>query len=287
MGREGCEQGTTRNFLHSFLGNENWTQTFLSQTFRAFLAGYPGKIPGYPAKKSLISLVSRGIPNFLAPTPSSGGPPPQRKISGLKSLGLGSFFESITSRDAKSACFQGSQTSCTEIISGFFLQNLAEKDHITWWMRAADSFPMTSTPVVQSDWVWKTDCWPKIESDSKVTLELSGSHRSTHIASDLASRGARIAGQTAAGVRIAGTSHRSIGMSPRVLLALPIGFRNGSESRPIGFPNHSTNRTRRRPKAVPEYCWLSRLVSRMALNQVPSVFPIALPPVLGDTLTQS
>ena len=39
---------------------------------------------------------------------------------------------------------------------------------------------------------------------------LSGSHRSTHIASDLASRGARIAGQTAAGVRITGISHRSI-----------------------------------------------------------------------------
>ena len=32
------------------LGNENWTLTFFSQTFRAPL-GYPGKIPGYPAKK--------------------------------------------------------------------------------------------------------------------------------------------------------------------------------------------------------------------------------------------
>ena len=54
------------------------------------------------------------------------------------------------------------------------------------------------------------------------------------------------------------------------MLALPIGFRNGYESRPIGFPNHSTNRTRRRPKAVPEYCWLSRLVSRSAPNQAKS-----------------
>ena len=40
---------------------------------------------------SLISLVSRDMPNFLAPTPSRGRPLPHRKISGLKSLGLGSF----------------------------------------------------------------------------------------------------------------------------------------------------------------------------------------------------
>ena len=32
------------------LGAKNWTQTFLSQAFRA-PPGYPGKIPGYPAKK--------------------------------------------------------------------------------------------------------------------------------------------------------------------------------------------------------------------------------------------
>ena len=43
-------------------------------------------------QKSLISLISRDIPNFLAPTPSCGRPLPHRKISGLKSLGLGSFF---------------------------------------------------------------------------------------------------------------------------------------------------------------------------------------------------
>ena len=64
---------------------------FFSQTFRG-PQGYPSKISGYPAKKSLISLVSRGIPNFLASTPSRGRPPPHRKISRPKSLGLGSFF---------------------------------------------------------------------------------------------------------------------------------------------------------------------------------------------------
>ena len=35
----------------------------------------------------------------------------------------------------------------------------------------------------------------------------------------------------------------------RILLAVPIGFRNDSESRPIGFPNRSSNRTRRHPEA--------------------------------------
>ena len=70
---------------------KNWTQTFFYQTFRA-LPGYPGKIPGGPAKKRLISLVSRDISNFLAPTPSRGRPLPHRKISGVKSLGLCSFL---------------------------------------------------------------------------------------------------------------------------------------------------------------------------------------------------
>ena len=55
-------------------------------------AGTSQHNPGISRKKSLISLVSRDIPNFLAPTPSRGRPPPQRKISGPKSLGLGSFF---------------------------------------------------------------------------------------------------------------------------------------------------------------------------------------------------
>ena len=48
--------------------------------------------PGISRQTSLISLVSRDIPNFLAPTHSRGRPPPHQKISGLKSLGLGSFF---------------------------------------------------------------------------------------------------------------------------------------------------------------------------------------------------
>ena len=48
--------------------------------------------PGISRQQSLVSLVSRDRPNFSAPTPSHGRPPPHPKISGPKSLGLGSFF---------------------------------------------------------------------------------------------------------------------------------------------------------------------------------------------------
>ena len=55
-------------------------------------SGISRQNPGISRQKSLIPWVSRDIPNFLAPTPSRGRPPPHQKISGLKSLGLGSFF---------------------------------------------------------------------------------------------------------------------------------------------------------------------------------------------------
>ena len=51
--------------------------------------------PGISRQKSLIPWVSRDIPNFLAPALSRGKPPPHQRISGLKSLGLGSFFVSV------------------------------------------------------------------------------------------------------------------------------------------------------------------------------------------------
>ena len=55
-------------------------------------SGISRQNPGISRQKSLIPWVSRNIPNFLAPTPSRGRPPPHQKISGLNSLGLGSFF---------------------------------------------------------------------------------------------------------------------------------------------------------------------------------------------------
>ena len=55
-------------------------------------AGISRQNPGISQQTILISLVSRDIPNFLAPTRSRGRSLPKRKISGLKSLGLGSFL---------------------------------------------------------------------------------------------------------------------------------------------------------------------------------------------------
>ena len=44
------------------------------------------------------------------------------------------WLEIITSRDAKSACFKGSRTSCREIIFGIFWPNFGQKrsHHVIW-----------------------------------------------------------------------------------------------------------------------------------------------------------
>ena len=60
-------------------------------------SGISRQNPGISCQKSLFSLVLRAIPNFLAPTPSCGRPPPHRDISGLRSLGSCSFFVSDSS----------------------------------------------------------------------------------------------------------------------------------------------------------------------------------------------
>ena len=64
---------------------------FLSQTLRA-PPGYPSKTPWISCQKVWFPWASKDMSNFLAPTPSCGRPPPHPKISGPKSLGLGSFF---------------------------------------------------------------------------------------------------------------------------------------------------------------------------------------------------
>ena len=63
-----------------------------TQRCGALSSGISRQNPGISRPKSLISLVLRDVSNFLAPTPSRGRPLPHRKISGLKSLDLGSFF---------------------------------------------------------------------------------------------------------------------------------------------------------------------------------------------------
>ena len=77
----------SKNIFDTFRG-QNWTQTFFSQTFRA-LPGYPGKIPGYPPKKVWFPGFRGTYRTFWPPPLHVEDPQPTRKISGLKSLGLG------------------------------------------------------------------------------------------------------------------------------------------------------------------------------------------------------
>ena len=59
------------------------------------LFGHPRDIPAKSRDippKNLVSLVSKDIPNFWPPPLHVQNPPPHPKISGPKSLGLGSFF---------------------------------------------------------------------------------------------------------------------------------------------------------------------------------------------------
>ena len=73
-----------------FRGRELNPNIFFSNFSGA--SGISRQNPGISRQRSLIPWVSRDVPNFSAPTPSRGRPPPHQKISGLKSLGLGSFF---------------------------------------------------------------------------------------------------------------------------------------------------------------------------------------------------
>ena len=63
--------------------------------FFSNFSGAPGisrQNPGISRQKVWFPWVSKDIPNLLAPTPSRGRPLPHPRISGPKSLGLGSFF---------------------------------------------------------------------------------------------------------------------------------------------------------------------------------------------------
>ena len=76
---------------HALIRGQKLNPNILFSNFSG-ASGISRQNPGISRQKSLIPWVSRDIPNFLAPTPSRGRPPPHRKISGLKNLGLGSFF---------------------------------------------------------------------------------------------------------------------------------------------------------------------------------------------------
>ena len=56
-----------------------------------------------------------------------GSQHPSPNVKNPLRIRAANWLEIITSRDAKSACFQGSQTSCTEIVSGFCLPKFRRK----------------------------------------------------------------------------------------------------------------------------------------------------------------
>ena len=56
-----------------------------------------------------------------------GSQHPSPDVKNPLQISAANWLEIITSRDAKSACFQGSQTSCTEIISGVFFAEIWPK----------------------------------------------------------------------------------------------------------------------------------------------------------------
>ena len=80
-----------RTSHHRFFRGQKLNPNIFFSNFSG-ASGISRQNPGISRQKSLIPWVSRHIPNFLAPTPSRGRPPPHQKISGLKSLGLGYFF---------------------------------------------------------------------------------------------------------------------------------------------------------------------------------------------------
>ena len=74
------------------LGAKNWTRTFFSQTSRA-PPGYPGKVPGYPAKKVWFPWFRGTYRTFWPPPLEVEDPHPNRQYPDPKfCLGLGSFF---------------------------------------------------------------------------------------------------------------------------------------------------------------------------------------------------
>ena len=106
----------------TMIGNENRRQAFLFSNFLG-ASGISRQNPGISRQKSLVSLVSRDIPNFSAPTPSRGKPPPPPED--IRTKKFGSRFLLLPKNDCN---FKG--------ISG--LRAKGERDNFFWnleWCR--------------------------------------------------------------------------------------------------------------------------------------------------------
>ena len=82
------------------LGAKNWTQTLFSLKLFGHFRDIPAKTRDIPPK-SLISLASSGISNFLAPTPSRGRPLPHRKIQTDSAVWVCALFSCLRSMAKK------------------------------------------------------------------------------------------------------------------------------------------------------------------------------------------
>ena len=110
---------------------------FFSSNFSG-TTGISQQNPRMSRQKSLISLASRDIPNFLAPTPLCRRPLPHRKISGLKSLGLCSVFVFETSACRRNPLTQSHVMTCRKrLCFGVRAQTLAFWGFACWTHQAS------------------------------------------------------------------------------------------------------------------------------------------------------
>ena len=111
LDRQNCSHNVSQKFKRIKRVSELNTNLFFSN-FRA-APGYPSKIFGYPAQKVWFPWVSRDIPNFLAPAPSTNflTPTPPEDIRTQKS-GFGFFFPCVTNTPCVLNAFSPSLAGC-------------------------------------------------------------------------------------------------------------------------------------------------------------------------------
>ena len=92
-----------------------------------------------------------------------GSQHPSPNVKNLLRIRAANWLEIITSRDAKSTCFQGSQTSCPEIISGVFFAKIWPK-RIT----SRDGCVLLNYEgILMAKWNWELTCANAVTSRSR------------------------------------------------------------------------------------------------------------------------
>ena len=134
-------------------------------------AGISQQNPGISRQKRLISLVSRDIPDFWAPTHSRGRPPPHPKISGPKSS-LRAKGTLISEPRCSTPCgmqFFPREKGKMAFVKGFSLTKAVfpfsrGKNRISQGVEHRGS--LISVPLALRVWVWVPFSWlTKIRAD--------------------------------------------------------------------------------------------------------------------------